>query len=208
MKAAAKPSVYIVDDEAAVREGLSWLMQVEGLPTRLFATAEDFLNACIPEMRGCVLLDIRLPDLSGLEVQKQLEKRAIHIPIIFLTGHGDVPMSRQAFRSGAVDFLQKPCSDQILLERVHEALELDASRSQQDHHLADIRDRYERLSRREKQIMALVIVGKSSREIATELFISNRTVEVHRAHIMEKLQAESLTRLIAIGYELKLIENL
>jgi FixJ family two-component response regulator len=201
------PYIYIVDDEDEVRNSLSFLMRVAGYQSKKFATAEEFIDYADPGIRGCLILDIRLPGASGLELQQILRDRGVEIPIIFLTGHGDVPMSRQAFRTGAVDFIEKPCNDDILLAAVLEALEHDAAKAHEQEARAEVSARYERLSRRERQIMGLVVQGLSSKQIGKQLFISNRTVEVHREHIMQKMEAESLSALIAMGLELGILEK-
>jgi len=199
--------IYIVDDEDEVRNSLAFLMLVAGYQSKKFATAEEFIEYAEPGIRGCLILDIRLPGASGLELQQMLHEQGIEIPIIFLTGHGDLPMSRQAFRTGAVDFIEKPCNDDLLLSTVREALAKDASRLFEIDAKADLLCRFHTLSRREKQVMGLVITGLSSKQIGKQLFISNRTVEVHREHIMHKMEAESLSALVQMGVELGLLEH-
>jgi len=197
------PVIYIVDDDDSIRDVLGHFLQGEGLPTKAFASATDFLNSCDPGMRGCLLLDVRMPQLSGLEVQRILAERKINIPIIFLTGYGDVPMSSQAFRNGAFDFLEKPFDNGELLERVRGALSRDAEQWHERARRAQLIDRFSQLTTREKEVLQLVSAGYSSKQVAKVLTISNRTVDVYRAHIMQKMGADSLADLVAMALELE-----
>lgn len=194
-----QPTVYLIDDDKAVREALSYSLTQAGLNVIPFSTAEAFLDYCHPDLAGCVVLDVRMPDMSGLELQKILNARRIPLPIIFITGHGNVPMSVQALKAGALDFLEKPFATNVLLERIQEALALD--RRQRDEHavMATVCDRYSRLTPREREVMNLVVKGKTNKEIAKELAISYRTVEKHRAWLMERMGAQNLADLCAMA---------
>ncbi len=193
------PTVFIVDDDAAVRDALGALFLAEGLAVSAHASAEDFLAACLPMTQGCILLDLRMPGLSGIELQKVLIDRNIALPVIFLTGHGDVPMSVRALKSGAIDFLEKPADPDILLARVREAMAMDARRRSAAAQQAELQFLYGQLTGREREILGMVAQGKTSKEIARALDISPRTVEVHRSHVMDKLGTQSLADLIRIA---------
>lgn len=193
-----EPLVYIVDDEPDVRDAIGMLLDAEGLTTRCFQTGQEFLDHCSRNMQGCVLLDLCMPDYSGLEIQKILAERNVHIPIIFLTGHGTIPASSEAFRSGAFDFLEKPFDNEVLLQRVAQAFDLDAKRHASDHRALAVSDRYARLSDREKQVLRFIVNGYSSKEMAKEMGISHRTVEIYRINIMRKMNAESLVELMRL----------
>jgi FixJ family two-component response regulator len=202
---ALKPVIYIVDDEEAIRLSIAWLLRLEGFRTQVFDSAEAFLEVCRDDHGGCVIMDIRLSGMSGLHAQTWLIAQGVDLPVIFLTGHGDVQMSRQAFRSGAIDFIQKPCEADALLDSVREALEKNQASRNLLSKKENAQELYDRLSRREKEIMKLVVEGKSSKEIGIELFISHRTVEVHRSHIMEKMHAPSISKLITQSHTIGLI---
>ena len=195
--------IYIVDDDRAILDALLMLFTAEGLKAKGFATAADFLAVCEADMRGCLLLDIRMPQMSGIELQQRLAERGISIPVIFLTGSGDIPLASQAFRGGALDFLEKPFDTDILLERIQQALSRDAEEWHNHYRRKLLQESCARLSPREKQVLKWVAAGYSSKEIAKAMDISNRTVEGHRAHIMEKLNAQSLADLIAVALELE-----
>jgi two-component system response regulator TtrR len=196
-------TVYIVDDNPAVRDSLTMLMSAEGLAIQAFASAAEFLAICCVEMRGCCVLDIQMPQMSGMELQRQLIERGITIPIIFLTGHGDIPLASSAFRSGAFDFLEKPFAIDTLLERVRQALFREAEQWHVRYRQKLLRDAYSHLSQREKEVLKWVAAGYSSKEIASIIGISSRTVDVHRAHIMEKMGARSLADLVAQAMEIE-----
>jgi two-component system response regulator FixJ len=188
--------VYLVDDEFAVRDSLTLLIESTGQTVRSFASAEAFLNYYDPEKPGCLLLDVRMPTMSGLELQGELIKREISIPIIFISGHAGIPDSAKAFRAGAVDFLEKPFDNEILLERIDEAIKKDlASREQLIEH-REIQNRLDHLTVREQEVLSLIVKGHSNKEMARMLDISNRTVEAHRASIMGKMHAKSLAELM------------
>lgn len=188
--------IFIVDDDEAVRDSLSLLLGFRGWRTRVFDGAEAFLDAWQPEWRGCLLLDLRMGGMDGLALQQTLAERGSRLPIVFLTGHGDVAQARQALKGGAVDFLEKPYSEEALLDAVHEALARDARDQARQARDAEIEARLARLSERERQVMALVVAGMPNRDIAVELDISPRTVEVFKSRMMEKMQARSLPELV------------
>ena len=195
----AEPLVYVVDDEFAVRDSLTLLVESAGQAVRSFASAEAFLNDYSPEQPGCLLLDIRMPSMSGLDLQDELTARDICIPIIFISGHARIPDSAHAFRAGAVDFLEKPFDNAILMERIAEALKKDrANRGQRAERLA-LENRLDSLTAREKKVLSLMACGNTNKDMAKIINISNRTVEAHRARIMEKMQAESLVDLMRMA---------
>lgn len=193
-----EPTVYIVDDEPAICDSIKLLLELEGFRARCFQTGQQFLDICSPAMQGCVLLDLCMPGYSGLEVQKELTQRGVSLPIIFLTGHGTIPSSSEAFRTGAFDFLEKPFDSDTLLQRVGEALTVDEHRRAHDLQKLAISERYARLSERERQVLQLVVNGYSSKEMAKQMGISHRTVEVYRAHIMRKMSSETLIELMRV----------
>jgi len=196
-----KPTVFIVDDECAVRDALGLLIESAGLSAEGFDSACAFLEAYDPDRPGCLLLDVRMKHMSGLDLQEALRKKRVAIPIIFITGHGDVAISAQAFRGGAIDFIEKPFDAKTILSRIDEALEKDAQSREKHAAIDQILRRYERLTPREKEVMKLVIGSRSNKKIAKILGISHRTVDVHRAHVMEKMDADSLADLIAMALE-------
>ncbi len=194
----AEPCVYIVDDEPAVRDAIRILLETEGLQTACFASGREFLEVCSPATQGCVLLDLCLPDYSGLDIQKILAQQDIHLPLIFLTGHGTVSSVSEAFRTGALDYLEKPFDNELLLQRVAEALHADAKRHAKELQKLAMAERYARLSEREKQVLQFVITGYSSKQMAKEMAISHRTVEIYRKNIMRKLDTETLIELMRV----------
>ncbi len=191
-------TVFLVDDDQAVRDALVLLMETENLNTESFDSAEAFLGLCDPDRPGCLVLDVRMPGMSGIKLQEELAARGIVIPIIFLTGHADVSMSAQAFRSGAIDFMEKPFDENILLERIQEAIRLDQSNRKALDKQANAESRLASLTPREDEIMWLIVAGKANKEIAAELDLSHRTVESHRGRIMEKTGARSLPDLVEL----------
>lgn len=191
--------VYVVDDNFAVCDSLTLLIESTGLAVRSFASAKAFLNNYDPGYPGCLLLDVRMPSMSGLELQEELLKRAIFIPIIFISGHAGIPDSAKAFRAGAVDFLEKPFDNEILLERIEEAIKIDIASREQLNESYKILNRLKHLTAREKEVLMLIVNGYSNKETAIILNISNRTVETHRYHVMEKMRAESLAELIVMA---------
>jgi RNA polymerase sigma factor (sigma-70 family) len=190
------PTVFIVDDDAAIRIAMQALMDSVNLEHEIFASADEFLEKANEHRPGCLVLDIRMPGLGGLELQEELIKRQSTLPIIFITGHGDVPMAVDAMQKGAVDFIQKPFRDQELLDRIREALATDEERREAQQQHAEIALRLDRLTKREREVFELVVTGKPNKVIAYELGVSQRTVEIHRARVMEKMQARSLADLV------------
>lgn len=194
-----QPTVHIVDDDAAVRSALGLLLETEDLAVKTYASAEEFLHSVQPETQGCLLLDVRMPQMSGLELQQILKERQIALPAIIMTGYADVPMAVQAMKAGAFDFIEKPFDNDHLLERVHACLQVcEQVQTEQDlHHEGE--ERIGRLTQREHQVMELLVQGHQNRVIATKLGISPRTVEIHRARVMEKLEAHSLSDIVRLA---------
>jgi two-component system response regulator FixJ len=191
-----EPTVFIVDDDQEVRDALELLMQSIGLAAQSFASAQAYLDAFDPARPGCVVLDVRMKGMSGLELQRRLSEEPLFPPIIVITGHGDVPMAVRGVKAGAVDFIEKPFNDQLLLDAVHRALEQDAEQRGEASRLADITVRLARLTPREREILEEVAAGKRNKIIAADLGISQSTVEAHRAKVMEKMEARSLSDLM------------
>jgi two-component system response regulator FixJ len=202
-----KPTVFVVDDDAAVRDSLRLLLKSVGLPVEVFESAQDFLDADRDDRPGCLVLDIRMPGMSGLELQVKLNERHSILPIIFITGHGDVPMAVEAMQAGAVDFIQKPFRDQDLLDRINQALEKDAGSRRMLAERNMIRKRLESLTPREREVLDLVVAGKANKVIAGDLNLSQRTVEIHRARVMEKMEAHSLAHLVRMVLEVERPED-
>jgi len=194
-------TVFIVDDDHAVRDSLALLLDLKGLTTRTFSSGEDFLTACRPDWTGCLLLDVRMEGMTGLEVQQEILQRGIKLPVIVITAHGDVATTRAALKSGAFDFLEKPVDDELLLDIIQNALRFDHNQRETSAIQDERRIRLERLTGREREVMALLTEGKHNREIAEALGISPRTVEVYRARMMEKLKARNLADLMRIIFE-------
>jgi len=190
------PTVFIVDDDPAIRFAMQALMDSINLKHEIFASGDEFLEKVSEHRPGCLVLDIRMPGLGGLELQEELLRRNSALPIIFITGHGDVPMAVDAMQKGAVDFIQKPFRDQDLLDRVREALMADEQRREQQKKSAVVAERLARLTNREREVFDLVVTGRPNKVIAYELGVSQRTVEIHRARVMEKMQAKSLADLV------------
>lgn len=190
------PTIYVVDDDQRVRDSLRWLLESVNLPVETFDSAEDFLHACAPHRHGCLILDIRMPRISGLQLQDILIERGVRLPIIMITGHGDVPTAVRAVQKGAVDFLEKPFNDQVLLDRIHSVLELESKREDDEAQREAILSRIESLTPRERQVLDRIICGCPNKKIAAELGISVKTVEVHRARAMQKMAANSMAELI------------
>lgn len=189
------PTIFVVDDDVRMRDSMSWLLASVGLPVKTFGSATDFLKACDPHCHGCLILDIRMPDISGLQLQDMLAERGIRLPIIMVTGHADVPTAVRAVQKGAVDFLEKPFNDQFLLDRIHSALTLDAQRRQADLSRREVCDRFASLTPRERDVLKLVLAGQQNKMIAFELGVSIKTVESHRAKVMKKMDAKSVAEL-------------
>jgi len=191
--------VFVVDDDASVREALSSLIRSIGLRVETFSSAQEFLSYPRPNAAACLVLDVRLPGPSGLDLQRELANAGERIPIIFITGHGDIPMTVRAMKAGAAEFLPKPFREQELLDAVRTAIERDRATRDQWAELAQIRDRYETLTAREREVTTLIVKGKLNKQVAAELGISEITVKVHRRHIMEKMKARSLADLVRIA---------
>ena len=196
--------VFVVDDDAAMRQSLSNLIRSVGLRVEAFASAQEFLRSKRPDVPGCLVLDVRLPGLSGLDLQKRIAEADIEIPIIFITGHGDIPMTVRAMKAGAVEFLTKPFRDQDLLDAVQQALERDRTARAQREVIDELRARLESLTPREQQVMGLVVAGLLNKQIAGKLGTSETTVKVHRHQVMEKMGADSLAELVRMADRLKI----
>jgi FixJ family two-component response regulator len=191
-----QPTVYILDDDDGMRRALTVLISTVGYRPMAFARPTEFLAKYDPEQAGCLVLDVRMPEMSGLEVQRELNKRGSMLPVIIITGHGDVPMAVQAMKDGASDFLQKPFRDQDLLDRINAALKVDAENRESVDRLSDLRHREASLTPREREVMMLVVDGRANKVIAIDLGLSERTVEIHRANVMEKMGARSVAHLV------------
>jgi FixJ family two-component response regulator len=203
MKAAAVPTVYIVDDDSGVRRAVQDLVESVGLRAESFATGQEFLNKKRTSDPSCLVLDVRLPQMSGLDFQHMLADVGVQIPIIFITAHGDIPMSVRALKSGAVEFLTKPFRDQDLLDAIQQALQRDRATLEQRDELHDLQGRYSVLTARERDVMGLVVAGMLNKQIASEIGISEATVKIHRGNVMQKMQAGSLIELVRIADKLR-----
>ena len=193
------PVVFVIDDDPAMRDSLRWLIESTGIQVETFADAQTFLARIRPDVPGCLVLDVRMPGMSGLDLQSELARRGIGLPTIVVTGHAEVPMAVRAVKAGAIDFIEKPFSDQLLLDRVRQGIEMDrlarAGRAQR----ADVLRRMSLLTQREREVLELVVAGRANKEIAAALRLSPKTVEVHRAHVMEKMQASSVAELVRLA---------
>jgi FixJ family two-component response regulator len=198
-----EPIVFVIDDDRMVREGLRSVIRSVGLRVETYASAQEFLDAKRPDTPACLVLDVRMPGLSGLELQKKLGEADVQLPIIFVTGHGDIPMSVRAMKDGAHEFLTKPVRGQDLLDAVQKAIASDAEKRKERAELNGIRVRFESLTPREREVLQLVVAGLLNKQIADELGMSELTVKTHRAHVMEKTQADSLAHLVRMSEQLK-----
>ena len=195
--------VFVVDDDASIRDAVKSLLKSVGLRAEVFGSTEEFIVAARPQVPSCLVLDVRLPGMSGLEFQEQLEKTGIRIPIIFVTAHGDIPMTSRAMKAGAIEFLPKPFQKKELLEAIHQALDRDRTMREEEAGLSSLRTRFDSLTEREREVMGLVVTGLMNKEVGAELGVTEITIKVHRGHVMQKMKAGSLADLVRMAEKLK-----
>jgi FixJ family two-component response regulator len=200
-----QPVVFVIDDDAAVREGVEDLLRSIGVEVRSFRATRDFMRSERPDAPGCLVLDVRLPGLSGLEFQRELAKSDVHLPIIFLTGHADIPMTVDAMKSGAIEFLTKPFREQELLDAIQLGIERDRARRRDVAAVAELRKRFEALTAREREVMGIVVTGRVNKQIAADLKVSVMTVKIHRGQVMQKMRARSLVELVRMADRLGIL---
>ena len=195
--------VFVVDDDASIRDAVKSLLKSVGLRAEVFGSTEEFVTATRPQVPSCLVLDVRLPGMSGLEFQEQFEKTGIRIPIIFVTAHGDIPMTSRAMKAGAIEFLPKPFQKKELLEAIHQALDRDRTMREEEAGLSSLRARFDSLTEREREVMGLVVTGLMNKEVGAELGVTEITIKVHRGHVMQKMKAGSLADLVRMAEKLK-----